>query len=115
MSKERIVEEYRELDEAEGEHGPEAAEVGVREEAAEEGEEEDGAHEVGHYVGRLRQREVHLPEHVRDEVVPHRRDRHDLERLDACTSASPVSTRARAMDWMDIAPSLLRITSQLDV
>jgi hypothetical protein len=28
---------------------------------------------------------VHLPEHVRDEVVPHRRDRHDLKRLDACT------------------------------
>jgi hypothetical protein len=75
---------YRELDEAEDEHGPEAAEVGVGEEAAEEGEEEDGADEVGHHVGRLRQREVHLPEHVGDEVVPHRRDRHDLERLDAC-------------------------------
>jgi hypothetical protein len=75
---------YRELDEAEDEHGPEAAEVGVGEEAAEEGEEEDGADEVGHHVGRLRQREVHLPEHVGDEVVPHRRYRHDLERLDAC-------------------------------
>jgi hypothetical protein len=75
---------YRELNESEDEHGPEAAEVGVGEEAAEEGEEEYGADEVGHDVGGLRQLEVHLSEHVRDQVVPHRRDRHHLKRLDAC-------------------------------
>jgi hypothetical protein len=78
---------YRELDESEGEHGPEASEVGVGEEAAEEGEQEDGANEVGDHVGCLRQREVHLPEHVGDEVVPHRRERHDLERLGPYTSS----------------------------
>jgi hypothetical protein len=76
---------YGELDESKDEHGPEAAEVGVGEEAAEEGEEEDSADEVGDDVGRLRQREVHLPEHVRDQVVPHRRNRHHLEGLDACS------------------------------
>ena len=78
---------YRELDESKDEHGPEAAEVGVGEEAAEEGEEEDGADEVGHDVGRLRQREVHLPEHVRDQVVPHCRNRHHFKRLDPCQHA----------------------------
>ncbi len=75
---------YGELDEAEDEHGPEASEVGVGEEATEEGEEEDGANEVGHDVGRLWQRVVHLVEDVGDQVVPHRRDRHHLERLDPC-------------------------------
>jgi hypothetical protein len=42
---------YGELDEAEDEHGTEAAEVGVGEEAAEQGEEEHGANELGDDVG----------------------------------------------------------------
>jgi hypothetical protein len=77
-----LVSCYRELDESKDEHGPEAAQVGVGEEATKEGDEEDGADEVGHDVRRLRQREMHLPEHVRDQVVPHRRNRHHFERLD---------------------------------
>ena len=92
---------YRELYESKDEHGPEAAEVGVGEESAEEGEEEDGADEVGHDVGRLRQREVHLPEHVRDQVVPHRRNRHHLKRLDPCIISHPsMATRRRHASCM---------------
>lgn len=82
----RLVYDYRELDESKDEHRPEAAEVGVGEEAAEEREEEDSADKVGHDVGRLRQGVVHLPEHVRDQVVPHRCNRHHLERLDPCST-----------------------------
>jgi hypothetical protein len=77
---------YSELDAAECEQCPEAAEVGVGEEAAEERDDEDGRDEVGDHVGRLRQREVQLPEHVGDQVAPHRRHRDDLERLHACTT-----------------------------
>ena len=75
---------YRELDGAEGEERPEAAGVGVGEEAAEGREDEDGADEVGHHVGRLRQREVELAEDEGDQVAPHRRQRHRLRRLEHC-------------------------------
>lgn len=75
---------HAELDEAKDEHGPEASEVGVGEEAAEEGEEEDGADEVGDDVGRFGQREVHVVEHVRYQIVADPSDRHHLECLETC-------------------------------
>lgn len=64
---------YRELDDGEGEKRPEAADVGVGEEATEWREDEDGADKVGHHVGRLREREVELAEYEGYQVAPHRR------------------------------------------
>lgn len=82
---------YGELDEAEDEDGPEAAEVGVGEEAAEEGEEEDGADEVGDDVGRFGQGEVHLIDHIGDQVVANRSYPHYLKRLQPCPKVPHIS------------------------
>ena len=72
---------HRELYETERDHSPEAPEIGVGEETAEEREEEDGPYEVGHYVSRFGEREVHLVERVGYQVVSDGSDRHDLEKL----------------------------------